>query len=313
MTLDISVRHFRGAGNPCRLFSVTRRLRLLVLIGLVFGWQPAGASSSGEMRVVFLDVGQGDSTFIRTPAGKTILVDGGGTPSWSKLSYDPGREEIVPFLRREGVKALDFVVISHPHGDHIGGFLEVFRRIPVRNLLDPGLDHDEPEYPALLKLAREKKTNYEVVGEGDVLNWDPALRVEVLAPSRDFEFTHLNDNSVVLKITYGEVSFLLTGDVEKEGEARLVKKHKNDLRADVLKVAHHGSRTSTTPRFIDAVRPKTAVISCGRNNLFKHPHPEVVSRLQSRGIKTYRTDLDGDVEIRTNGKHYRVDVQYEEP
>lgn len=262
-----------------------------------------------ELTVVQLYIGQGDAAFLRLPNGKTALIDGGGTPSWSKLDYEPGREKVVPFLEAEGVQKLDYVVISHPHGDHIAGLLEVFRRFPVDVLIDPALEHDEPEYAELLKLAKARNADYQVVGEGDTLDWDPALKIEVFGPPRDFAYPHLNDNSVVLRIAHGEVAFLFPGDAEVEAEDRLARRYKGALKAHVLKAGHHGSKTSSSPRFLDAVQPETVVISCGRNNLFRHPHRITLSRLSARGIQLFRTDEDGDVRIRSDGASYTVETE----
>jgi competence protein ComEC len=217
----------------------------------------------------------------------------------------------VPFLKQQGVKKLDYVVISHPHGDHIAGLLEVFRQIPVGTLIDPALEHDEPEYAELLGLAKRKNADYQVVGEGDALDWDPALKIDVFGPPRDFAYEHLNDNSVALRIVHGEVAFLFSGDAESESENRLARRYKGALRAHVLKAGHHGSKTSSTPRFLDAVKPETVVISCGRGNLFRHPHQITLSRLNARGVHLYRTDLDGDVTVRSDGVFYTVEPQYE--
>jgi competence protein ComEC len=264
------------------------------------------APDGPELVAVFLDIGQGDGAYVQTPDGRNILVDSGGTPSWSKFSYEPGREKVVPFLKSRGVSRLDMAVISHPHGDHIAGFLEVFRIFPVAALADPGLEHDEPEYPRLLKLAESRRSEYLVVGEGDALDWGPSVRVEVLNPPRDFAYQGLNDNSIVLRVTYKSARFLFTGDVEQEAENRLARRHKDELSADVLKVPHHGSRTSTIPRFLEAVSPRIVVVSCGRRNLFGHPHPSTVSRLSASGAELYRTDEDGDVEVRTDGTRMAV-------
>ncbi|HRY29747.1 MAG TPA: ComEC/Rec2 family competence protein [Elusimicrobiota bacterium] len=259
-----------------------------------------------EMTVVFLDVGQGDSTFIKTPNGRTVLIDGGGTPAWSDLDFEPGREVVVPFLEERGVLKLDYVVISHPHGDHIAGLLEVFRRVPVKNLVDPALEAEEPEYSELLKLAKKNKTEYVVVGEGDLLPIDPALEVRVLSPPRDYVYPDLNNSSCVLRITYRNVSFLLTGDIEEDAENRLAREYKNKLRSQILKVPHHGSRTSTSLRFLDLVKPETGIVMVGRGNLFGHPHPQSLSRFRARNILLYRTDNDGNVTVRTDGLHYKV-------
>lgn len=262
-----------------------------------------------ELKVVYLYIGQGDSAFLRLPNGKTALIDGGGTPSWSKLDYEPGREKVVPFLQAEGVKKLDYVVISHPHGDHIAGLLEVFRSFPVDVLIDPALEHDEPEYAELLGLAKARNSDYQVVGEGDTLDWDPALKIDVFGPPRDFAYEHLNDNSVVLRIVHGEVAFLFSGDAEAESEDRLARKYKRALKAHVLKAGHHGSKTSSTPRFLDAADPETVVISCGQRNLFRHPHRITLSRLTARGVQVFRTDEDGDVQVRSDGASYTVETE----
>ncbi|HOW27987.1 MAG TPA: ComEC/Rec2 family competence protein [Elusimicrobiota bacterium] len=260
--------------------------------------------SDKELVVTFMDVGQGDSTFIRLPNGKTALVDGSGTPGWSKMDYDPGRQTILPLLRDKNVSKLDYVLLTHPHADHVGGLVSVLKGIPVGTFFDPVLEHGEPEYEELLELVERKKIDYRDVGEGDLLEWDPSVKVLVMNPPRDFSYEDINDNSVVLKIEYKSVSFLLCGDAETEAESRMVHQYKEGLKSHILKIGHHGSRTSSSARFIDTVQPEVGVIMCGYRNLFKHPHPETLSRLSSRQIKVFRTDEDGHIEIRTDGSHF---------
>jgi competence protein ComEC len=168
-------------------------------------------------------------------------------------------------------------------------------------VFDPALEHGEPEYESLLALIEKMKIDYRDIGEGDLLDWDPVLQVRVLNPPRDFSYEDINNNSVVLKVTYKAVSFLLMGDAEAEAESRMVRHYGEELRSQVLKVGHHGSRTSTSPRFIETVLPETGIIFCGYRNLFKHPHPETLSRLSSREIKYYRTDENGNISAYTDG------------
>ncbi len=249
-----------------------------------------GAADSYPMSVHVLDVGKADAILVACE-GKYLLVDGG--------TYGYG-EEVCQYLSRQGVKELELVVNTHPDEDHIGGLGEVLRRFPVKEFLSPnlpeGLLPDTPEYSAVSAAIQEKRIHVRYPAAGELPSVG-ALKIEVLGPVKQYE--SLNNNSLILRLTYGETSFLLMGDAEKEAELDLAASGKS-LKSDVLKVGHHGSKTSTTRELLDAVQPEYAVISVGpdRNNL---PKQEVLERLRSAGAELYRTDIGGPVLFISDG------------
>lgn len=259
------------------------------------------------LKVTFIDVGQGDCQFIQTPGGKTILIDAGkGATEWS--SYDAGERIVVPFLESLKIEKIDYVVISHAHNDHIGGLRAVLNRFKVENFVDPGLQYPSWVYEGLLELVDEKNINYIEAKAGDEFNWDKYCEFKVLNPPDRFfrGGSEANENSIVLKLTYKDISFLFTGDAERNAEKNLVRNFREDLICTVLKIAHHGSTTSTSEIFLDWAQPLFAVIHVGERNRWGHPKREVLKRLEDYGCKTYRTDKDGTIQIITDGKKYKI-------
>lgn len=243
----------------------------------------------GEPQVVFLDVGQGDATLIRS-GGRNVLVDGG--PS----------EALLPQLVDRGVRHLDVVVLTHAHPDHCGGLPVVLTRLAVGELwLSPRRFLGDCAQ-RVLAAASEAGTPIHLVRDGDARTL-AAMRLRAVVADRTMRRSPENNSSVVLRVQLGRTRLLLTGDIEREAEWELADR---DLRADVLKVAHHGSRTSSTPAFLDAVKPRIAVISCGRRNPFGHPHAEVLRELHGRKVRIYRTDRDRTIVLR--GESRRVDT-----
>ncbi|HHY23184.1 MAG TPA: DNA internalization-related competence protein ComEC/Rec2 [Clostridiaceae bacterium] len=268
----------------------------------------------GEMEVVFLDVGEGDSAFIQTPTGKTVLIDGGGEKGKSDDELNTGEKVIIPFLCDYGVSKLDLVVATHAHEDHIIGLIKVLSEMKVDNVAIPNYIIDN-EFDRLLDICREKRVKVNYLNQGDYIKLDKRTYFEVLNPPGRTEVGELslNNSSVVLKLCYRDMEILFTGDVEKEGENRIIRNIPNqivdrvDIRADILKVAHHGSSTSSTQEFLDLVKPKAAIISVGRNN-YNHPSNDVIERLNQKGTRIFRTDLNGAILIRSNGKIIKIKV-----
>ncbi|HEU5074833.1 MAG TPA: DNA internalization-related competence protein ComEC/Rec2, partial [Polyangiaceae bacterium] len=257
-----------------------------------------------KLRVSMLDVGQGDATLIELPTRETLLVDAGG---FVGSPVNPGERVILPWLRARRTDRLSVVVLSHPHPDHFGGLRAVIEATRVGEFWDTGQGEAEgagPEYAALLRVLRERAVP---IRRPQELCEQPrqfgAVRIDVLAPCPRFTpGRDANDNSLVLRVSYGKRSFLLTGDAERHEEHELTERYGPALRADVLKVGHHGSRTSTTPAFLDLVGPSFATISCGVRNGFGHPHPESLATLAAGGVGRLRTDRMGSLTFVTGGE-----------
>lgn len=250
----------------------------------------------------FIDVGQGDCIFLQLPNGKNLLIDGGPEDEY----FDAGKEVIMPYLNTCGVKELDAIVISHAHRDHIGGLPHIIKKIPVAAVYDSGYAYPSPVYEKLLKSINKRGVKYVVVREKDKIVLDPAVEISVLSPPKHLPWDDPNNNSVVLKITYKKISFLFTGDIEVDAEDFLIGRYKYDLESNILKVPHHGSKTSSTDDFLEVVNPEVAVIQCGRSNRFRHPHPSVVRKYKDSDCELYRNDTDGTVIIKTDGKTFSV-------
>lgn len=257
----------------------------------------------GTLRVTVLDVGQGESIVIRGPGGNTVLVDGG--TSSTERRGDVGRSVIVPYLQSIGARGLNAMILTHADSDHCNGLRTVVREVPVAKAIDgaaavPGQSYaSAPEYTELRDAWRRHGVPVEAL---KAFSYDlgGGAKLTVLPPPAP-AFAGDNNNSAVLKIEYGETSFLLTGDIEREAEDRLLSLNL-DLKSTVLKVGHHGSNTSTTSAFLQKVKPRLAVISCGRYNDFGHPAPEILERLAQNNVATFRTDRDGSVEFISYGR-----------
>ncbi len=259
---------------------------------------PEEAPLKGEvLRITFLDVGEGDSCLIQTPTGRNILIDGG--------SYQAGKDSLLPFLRQKGITNIHTLVATHPDSDHIGGLLVVLdSNIRIGEVLDCGIPHTTSTYRNFLnKIEQRKSTKYSQPRAGQTLNWGDEIEVQVLNPAHLFQDN--NNSSIVIKLTYGKVSFLFTGDVEEEAEKEMVSRFSTKLKSTILKVGHHGSRNSSSYDFLQSVQPRIAIISVGKNP-HGHPTKEVLDRLTRLGIKVYRTDLKGNIIITTNGEDYQV-------
>jgi competence protein ComEC len=256
------------------------------------------ADNEGNLSVFFLDVGEGDSTLF-VVEGKTVLIDAG--------EIDRG-DQVVSDLRRLGVRRIDLLVATHPHSDHIGGMQKVLAAFPVGQVLDTGLPHPSPLYEHFLQTVDEKKIPYRIAERGQTIEVDHTLRVFVLSPPGQRYGDDLNTNSVVLRISYGMVDFLMTGDVGGEGENALLTSG-YPLDAEILKVAHHGSSSSTFPEFLARVHPEMAIISLSEDNPYGYPHTETQNILHKNGVVIYRTDLNGTVVVRTDGMSYSVKTE----
>lgn len=245
-----------------------------------------------DMRVHFIDVGQGDSILIESPNGKTMLVDGG---------VKGAGQQVVSYLRELGVSKLDIVVATHPDADHIGGLIPVLNSMTIEQFYDSGKVHTSQTFEEMLMLIDEKNIPYDVPTPGDNIKFDEDVTVKVLNANE--QASDNNDASIVLKIVYGNVSFLLTGDAGIALEKEMMQ---YDVSATVLKAGHHGSNTSSSEDFIRAVKPEVTILSYGKDNKYGHPHAEVVDRLQEIGSKIYATADIGTITVTTDGINYAV-------
>lgn len=251
------------------------------------------------MRVDILDIGQGDAILIRTPANKTILIDAGD-----------GSVNVPKLLTGLGVESLDLVIATHPHADHIGGMDEVIDAFPIRNFIDNGLPHTTRTYEGVMSRVEAKAIAYRSGLVGTSFKLDDGAVLDVLFPTgtplKDTR-SDLNSNSVVTRLTHGKDCFLFTGDSEAPTERALVAAGLGQC--DVLKVAHHGSNHSSTPEFLAAVAPEIAVISVGTGNRYGHPGEETMDRLEHTGAAIYRTDLNGQITLLSDGKKITVETK----
>jgi competence protein ComEC len=266
-------------------------------------WLPILPRRGGELEMHLIDVGQGDAVALRTPRGRWLLVDAGR--SWR--GGDAGRATVIPYLRRRGGDVVLFV-LSHPHSDHVGGAATLLRSLRPGAYWDGAFAGTSEPYRESLEAARDAHVHWERVHPGDTLRVDDVL-LRVLAPDSTW-MTGLddpNEASVVLLAQYGTVRFLLMGDAERGEESWLMENEPEFLAADVLKVGHHGSRTSSGNDFLDAVSPELAVISVGAGNSYGHPDSGVIRALAHHGAVVLRTDRDGSVVVRTDGRS--IDVE----
>ena len=300
----------------------------VVVIGLavlaIWIWDAASHERGRLLEVTFLDVGQGDAAFVRFPDGKIMLVDGGLNSSRIEINedgvarrvgYDHGERTLDPFLCHEGVFRIDLLLLSHPDNDHGGGFAHILHTFDVERVLGvPHQDLAKSTHRILHEIVHAKGVPH-TLGYAGKVDLTSTAQLELLHPfdaaSTDLHDKDANNDSLVLKLTYGDVRILFTGDIGRKVELQLVKSDK-DLRAEVLKVPHHGSKTSSSPGFLDAVRPQYAIFSLGQRNRYRFPSAAVVERYRERGCRVLRTDRLGAIRLRTDGRRCWVTHHVEE-
>ena len=269
---------------------------------MVAGVQITGGGGVVELHMI--DVGQGDALALRTPRGRWILFDAGR--SW--IGGDAGRSTVIPYLRRRG-GALHAFVLSHPHSDHVGGAASVLAALQPREYWDAAYVAASTPYRASLEQAAAHRVAWHRVRPGDSLTVE-GVSIRFIAPDSAWTSTlsDANEASTVALVQYGRIRFLMTGDAEAGEEQWMLDREEHGLRADVLKVAHHGSATSSTPAFLTAVKPRVALVSVGFANTYGHPSTEVVRGLTSAGAQVLRTDQLGTIVVRTDGRSLTVEA-----
>jgi competence protein ComEC len=287
--------------KPRPAFSI-KWLILPLLIAVILVWSAVLTIPDDRLHVSFLDVGQGDAILIQTPNGQNILIDGGPDPQKINLELS----EKLSFWDR----TIDLMVCTQPHADHVTGLVEVLHRYKVKQVFEPGLSYNSSIYQEWLRLIEDKGIKYNTVHAGEEIDLGNGIKMEALNPPESlWEGTgdDVDNNGLVLRLSWGLASFLFTADIREEAEFELIGQRAN-LESTVLKVAHHGSQTSTTPQFLAAVDPQVAVISVGAVNPFGHPGREVVERLIDRlgEGNVYRTDKDGTIKFITDGERLWV-------
>lgn len=276
-----------------RVYTIISVLLLIALARYGMDKLPADAPTDssaihdGKMHVYYLDVDQADSIFIALPNGENMLIDAG--------TGDSGGE-IVNTLESMGVAEIDHLIGTHPHSDHIGGMQRVVESFEINNVYMPNAMTDTKTFENLLLAIKDKGNTITTARAGVSVISDGNLQAEFVAPNSE-KYEDLNNYSAVMKLTYGETVFLFTGDAEKLSEDEV----RTNIKCDVLKVGHHGSSTSTSRNFLKKTEPEYAIISCGRDNSYGHPHKEIVERLEKAGITIYRTDLNGTIEAVSDG------------
>jgi competence protein ComEC len=279
---------------------MTRRTRFfLFILAAIFLISIAlflfSPKSEKNLEVIFLDVGQGDSILIKSPFGQKILIDGG--PDNSVLS---GLGKELTWWDRK----IDLMILTHPHDDHVTGLIGVLKRYKVEKILYTGTLHNSPNYLKWLEVIKEKKIHLVIADKKQKIILGEDLILEIIYPDKNFLNKHspnLNNTSIVARLIHEKNSFLFTGDIEEETELELVGKN-IDLGANVLKVAHHGSDTSSLDKFLKAVSPKIAIILVGEDNNFDFPSRRVLRRLEENNIKILRTDIDGTIGLISDGE-----------
>ncbi len=246
-----------------------------------------------KLKVHFINVGQADSTLIQLPDGKCMLIDAGNN--------DNG-EEIVAYIKQQGIDMIDYLIGTHPHADHIGGLDDVISAFDIGTFYMPKVQSNTKTFRDVLEAAQKKGLKIKTAKAGvKILNQD-SLNIDILAPNQE-NYEDLNNYSAVVRLQFENNVFLFMGDAEQLSESEITQ----EVHADVLKVGHHGSKTSTSDSFLQRVSPKYAYISCGKDNSYGHPHKETLQKLKRAGVMVYRSDLDGTVIFNSDGDSMEVE------
>lgn len=264
----------------------------------------------GDLHISILNVGQADAALIQYK-GKNMLIDTGEVDS---------RDALVKELRDRNVQEIDAIIITHPHADHLGGMAALFNNFPIHQIYDNGISANNAMYRNYLKQIKNRNIPYQILRKGDSISFGDDVQFNVLSPSEQL-FTKenspretanglTNDNSIVCRMTYNNFSMLFTGDAQVEVEKQLLKDYGSQLKSDVLKVGHHGSKTASSLAFIKAVHPTVATISCAAGNRYKFPHKGPLENLKRESVQIFRVDQDGIITIISNGDTFNITKEH---
>ena len=273
-------------------FFINNRNKVLIFISIVSLISITSIKIPKELKINFIDVGQGDSCLITTPQNKKVIVDSGGSES-----YDVGKNVLLPYLLDKRITKIDYIMISHFDTDHCKGFEYVLENIKVKNVIISKQSETSENFKQIMKIIRKKRINLIIVQKGSKIKIDNFTTVDILSPQSENIADNMNDNSIVAKFEAYNFSILFTGDASEKIEKELIKE-KINLKSDILKVSHHGSKTGTSEEFLKSVKPKIALIGVGENNKFGHPTEDVIKRLTENKVKIYRTDRNGEISIK---------------
>lgn len=267
---------------------------IIVLIGGYFGidlTQSSKSPNDENLMISYMDVGQGDAAYIKVN-GNDILIDAGPRSN---------SKELLEQLKAKNIDDFELVIATHPHEDHIGGMVDVFKEYNVKNFYSPKVTHTTKTYENLVKAVKDEGLKINELKGGMVIDLGDGANFEVFTPQNS-NYEELNDYSPIMKLNFGKTSYLFTGDAEKLAENEALTKYKDSLDSDVIKFGHHGSSSSSSPAFIEAVSPEYGIISCEKGNKYGHPHRETLDIIKKYNIKTFRTDTDGEIILTSDGK-----------
>ena len=252
----------------------------------------------GNLEVSYLDVGQGDSAYIRVN-DYDILIDAGPRSDTDKLLTQ---------LKDKNIDDFEIVIATHPHEDHIGGMAKVFEEYDVKSFYMPSVTHTTKTFENMINAVKKEGIEIQTIKEGMKFDLGNDAKIDVYSPIYE-SYEEFNDYSPIMKLTFGETELIFTGDAEAHAEADVVAKYPDNLKADVLKFGHHGSSTSSTDEFLQAVSPEYGIISCGVDNKYGHPHREILDKISKYNIKSYRTDIQGQITLTSDGKNISIKTE----
>ncbi|MGU8311621.1 ComEC/Rec2 family competence protein [Clostridium perfringens] len=267
---------------------------IVVLLAGYFGidlTQDSKVPKDYELMISYMDVGQGDAAYIKVN-GNDILIDAGPRSN---------SKELLEQLKAKNIDDFELVIATHPHEDHIGGMVDVFKEYEVKAFYSPKITHTTKTYENLVKAVKDEGLKTKELKGGMVIDLGEGAKFEVFTPQKS-EYEELNDYSPIMKLSFGDTSYLFTGDAEKLAEEEALAKYKTSLDSDIIKFGHHGSSSSSSNAFIEAVSPKYGIISCAKDNKYGHPHRETLDIIKKYNIKTFRTDTDGEIILTSDGK-----------